>query len=77
MQEDVRPLPLYLNPVLEPLAICLARRLFRDFKTADEIFALEPPHGEEGWELMLGSPTIDLYRSDFRERPDSIKPTSR
>ncbi|OJD27770.1 hypothetical protein ACJ73_00840 [Blastomyces percursus] len=53
MAEDIESLPLYLNPVLEPLAICLARGLFRDFKTADEIFALEPPPGEY-YELVLG-----------------------
>ncbi|PGH27130.1 hypothetical protein AJ80_01086 [Polytolypa hystricis UAMH7299] len=53
MQEDIETLPLYLNPVLEPLAIYLARGLFRDFKTVDEILALEPPPGEE-YEIALG-----------------------
>ncbi|EGD97859.1 hypothetical protein TESG_05363 [Trichophyton tonsurans CBS 112818] len=43
MQEDISPLPLYLNPVLEPPAICLARGLFRDYKTADKILAINPP----------------------------------
>ncbi|OJD24222.1 hypothetical protein ACJ73_04422 [Blastomyces percursus] len=60
MQEDIESLPMYLNPVLEPLAICLARGIFRDFKTVDDIFALEPPPGED-YELALGPPTIQLY----------------
>lgn len=59
MQEDIESLPLYLNPVLEPLAICLARGLFRDFKTADEIFSLDPPPGEDGYELTLSPSTAE------------------
>nr|KMM70967.1 hypothetical protein CPAG_07276 [Coccidioides posadasii RMSCC 3488] len=66
MQENIGPNPLYLNPVLEPLVICLACGLFRDFKTADEIFALEPPPYEKAYELVLDCPTIDLYDSDSR-----------
>ncbi|EGD84233.2 hypothetical protein H112_07922 [Trichophyton rubrum D6] len=60
MQEDISPLPLYLNPVLEPLAICLARGLFRDYKTADKIFAINPPPNSPCIELVLRSPTNRL-----------------
>ncbi|KAK2730727.1 hypothetical protein FQN57_004128 [Myotisia sp. PD_48] len=54
MQEDIESEPLYLNPVLEPLVMCLARGLFRDFETVDEIFALEPSKGE-CYELALST----------------------
>ncbi|KAM5468020.1 hypothetical protein MauCBS54593_005303 [Microsporum audouinii] len=57
IQEDISPLPLYLNPVLEPLAIYLARGLFRDYKTADEIFAINPPPDSPCIELVLRNPT--------------------
>lgn len=60
MQEDISPLPLYLNPVLEPLAICLARGLFRDYKTADEILAVNPPPNSPCIELVLRTPTNRL-----------------
>lgn len=70
MAEDIESLPLYLNPVLEPLAICLARGFFRDFKTADEIFALEPPPGEY-YELVLVTATIPLHGSQL---PEAEKP---
>ncbi|KDB20017.1 hypothetical protein H109_08012 [Trichophyton interdigitale MR816] len=60
MQEDISPLPLYLNPVLEPPAICLARGLFRDYKTADEILAINPPPNSPCIELVLRTPTNRL-----------------
>ncbi|EGE04691.1 hypothetical protein TEQG_03558 [Trichophyton equinum CBS 127.97] len=61
MQEDIESLPLYLNPVLEPLVICLARGLFRHFKTADEIFALEPTPEEPHYELSLRASAAPLF----------------
>ncbi|EGE02373.1 hypothetical protein TEQG_01412 [Trichophyton equinum CBS 127.97] len=60
MQEDISPLPLYLNPVLEPPAICLARGLFRDYKTADKILAINPPPNSPCIELVLHTPTNRL-----------------
>ncbi|OAX84412.1 hypothetical protein ACJ72_01218 [Emergomyces africanus] len=72
MQEDIESLPLYLNPVLEPLAICLARGLFLHFKTADEIFALKPP-AEEKYELALDPSTVDLYKQNPGELVDDKK----
>ncbi|EEQ87177.1 uncharacterized protein BDCG_02297 [Blastomyces dermatitidis ER-3] len=59
MQEDIESLSLYLNPVLESLAICLAQGLFRDFETADEIFKLNPSPDEsyELFERAVGEPT--------------------
>lgn len=67
MQEDINSLPLYLNPVLEPLVLCLARGLFRHFKTADEIFALEPTPEEPHYELLLRAPNAPL----FDDEPDA------
>jgi hypothetical protein len=69
MQEDIDSLPLYLNPVLEPLAICLARGMFRDFETADQIFAPEPTESEPCYELVLCPPTLALYESETEKSP--------
>ncbi|KAK2745336.1 hypothetical protein FQN55_006241 [Onygenales sp. PD_40] len=62
MPEDIELLPLYLNPVLEPLVLCLAHGLFHDFKTADEVFALEPSPDEGCYELAFCEPTTSLFR---------------
>ncbi|OJD26039.1 hypothetical protein ACJ73_02582 [Blastomyces percursus] len=69
MQEKIGPNPLYLNPVLEPLAVCMARGLFRDFKTAD-VFALEPPPYGEAYELVLDRPTLICMRDTFEKIED-------
>lgn len=58
MQEHIESLLLYLNPVLKTLTICLAKCLFHDFKSVDEIFSLDLPPGEE-YELVLSSSTAD------------------
>ncbi|OJD28304.1 hypothetical protein ACJ73_00299 [Blastomyces percursus] len=61
MPEDIGSLPLCFNPVLEPLVLCLARGLFRDFKTADEIFSLESSADEGSYELTLCESTVPLF----------------
>jgi hypothetical protein len=43
MNETTTGLPLLLNPILFILGIALASHAFKDYKTADEIFDLEPP----------------------------------
>ncbi|EEQ32556.1 conserved hypothetical protein [Microsporum canis CBS 113480] len=53
-----------LNPVLEPLAICLARGLFRDYKTADKIFAINPPPSSSCIELVLRTPPNQLFKKE-------------
>ncbi|EDN09247.1 predicted protein [Histoplasma mississippiense (nom. inval.)] len=72
MPEDIGSLPLCLNPVLEPLVLCLARGLFHDFKTADEIFSLEPSADEGSYELALCKPTVPLFgpHSPFPKEED-------
>jgi hypothetical protein len=62
MPEDIESLPLYLNPMLKLLVLCLACGLFRDFKTADEIFTLEPSPDEGSYELVLSEPAVSLFR---------------
>ncbi|KAL2371638.1 hypothetical protein RJZ57_003921 [Blastomyces gilchristii] len=72
MPEDIGSLLLCLNPVLELLVLCLACGLFRDFKTVDEIFSLEPSADEGSYELALCKPTMLLFgpHSSFSKEED-------
>jgi hypothetical protein len=43
MNKNTTGLPLVLNPILFILGIALASGAFKHYKTADEIFDLQPP----------------------------------
>ena len=66
MQENIKSLSLYLNSVLEILAIYLAKNFFHDFKFADKIFSLDSLFEKE-YELVLGSSITDQHKSFFNK----------
>lgn len=51
MNESITGLPLVLNPILFILSIALASGAFKYYKTADEIFDLQPPQYDDHWIL--------------------------
>ncbi|KKZ62891.1 hypothetical protein EMCG_02736 [[Emmonsia] crescens] len=86
IQEDIESLPPYLNPILEPLMLCLARGMFRDFDTVDERFALEP-QANECFKLALCLLRVPMYdskttcnpsvmESSLKERPGPNSPAN-
>jgi hypothetical protein len=48
--EGLEPTPLFCQPMLFILAILVAKGAFRDYKTIEELFGIDPP-GEEMYHL--------------------------
>ena len=60
MHEGVETRPLFCNPMLAIVAMCIARNAFRDYKSIDEVLALEPPEDEQMIKLYWNPSVLDL-----------------
>lgn len=69
MHEGLEPRPLFYNLILTHLAIFIAKNAFRDYKTIDELLALEPPEEDEMFPLEWDPYVLDLplYQRDNGE----------
>ncbi|KAF1964847.1 hypothetical protein BU23DRAFT_630332, partial [Bimuria novae-zelandiae CBS 107.79] len=60
LHEGVETRPLFCNPMLVIVAMCIARNAFRDYKSIDEVLALEPPKDEQMVQLHWNPSVRDL-----------------
>ncbi|KAF2007873.1 hypothetical protein P154DRAFT_568700 [Amniculicola lignicola CBS 123094] len=60
LHEGVETRPLFCNPMLVIVAMCMARNAFRDYKSIDEVLALEPPQDEQMIQLHWNPNVRDL-----------------
>jgi hypothetical protein len=60
LHEGVETRPLFCNPMLVIVAMCMARNAFRDYKSIDEVLALEPPEDEQMIQLHWNPSVRDL-----------------
>ncbi|KAF2685016.1 hypothetical protein K458DRAFT_301100, partial [Lentithecium fluviatile CBS 122367] len=60
LHEGVETRPLFCNPMLAIVAMCIARNAFRDYKSIDEVLALEPPQDEQMVQLHWNPSVLDL-----------------
>ncbi|KAH7110056.1 hypothetical protein B0J11DRAFT_586282 [Dendryphion nanum] len=75
LHEGVETRPLFCNPMLVIVAMCMAKNAFRDYESIDEVLALEPP-GETAsafgrylreWGFRAGynePPTVHDFRAE-------------
>ncbi|CAI6342310.1 unnamed protein product [Periconia digitata] len=60
LHEGAETRPLFCNPMLVIVAMCIARNAFRDYKSIDEILALEPPEDEQMVHLHWNPSVLEL-----------------
>jgi Protein of unknown function (DUF3435) len=59
LHEGLKPQLLFCNPILIYLAIFIAKNAFRDYKTMDELFDIEPL-SEEMYQLQWDPKILDI-----------------
>ncbi|KAG6901097.1 hypothetical protein C0995_000798 [Termitomyces sp. Mi166 len=67
LHEGLEERPLFCNPILTHLAMFIAKGAFRDYKTMEELLALEPPDEEEMY-LLRWEP--EMYDRPIYQRKD-------
>ncbi|KAJ7648133.1 hypothetical protein FB45DRAFT_1102841 [Roridomyces roridus] len=67
LHEGLEERPLFCNPILTHLAMFIAKGAFRDYKTMEELLALEPPDDEEMY-LLRWEP--EVYDRPIYQRKD-------
>ncbi|KAG8874535.1 hypothetical protein FRB98_008358, partial [Tulasnella sp. 332] len=65
LDEGLDERPLFFNPILTHLAMFIAKGAFRDYKTMEELLALEPPDEEEMYLLRQAGHRDDRTYTEY------------